>query len=193
MNGKHTIFGHVVSKADQDVVNAVAQGDQIISVKIYRQGADAEKFTCTQEDWNRYNKEAASRAAAAKEAKMAAKVAEVQKKFPNFEKTADGIYFKTTKEGSGAKCGKGKKVAVAYKGYLVDGTVFDQSAGRGDLEFMTAGGQMIPGFDIMVQDMKKGESRTIVLPPDLAYGEQGYPGVIPPAAYIAFDVTLNKF
>ena len=193
LNGKHTIFGHVVTKADQEVVNAVAQGDEIVSVKIYRQGADAEKFTCTQADFDRLNKEASARAAAAKEARMVAKVAEVQKKFPNFEKSADGIYWKTTKEGSGSKCGKGKKVAVAYKGYLVDGTVFDQSAGRGDLEFTTAGGQMIPGFDIMVQDMKKGESRTIVLPPDLAYGEQGYPGVIPPASYIAFDVTLNRF
>ena len=50
---------------------------------------------------------------------------------------------------------------------------------------------MIPGFDAMVQDMKKGESRTIVSPPDLAYGERGYPGVIPENAYIAFDITLQ--
>ena len=48
-------------------------------------------------------------------------------------------------------------------------------------------------FDEMVQDMQKGETRTMVLPPDLAYGEQGYPGVIPPASYICFDVTLNRF
>lgn len=193
LNGKHTIFGHVVTKADQDVVNAVAQGDEIKSVKIVRQGADAEAFTATQADWDKYNKEASVKAAAAKEAKYKAKIEEVEKKFPGFDKSAEGIYYKTTKEGSGAKCGKGKHVYVAYKGYLVDGTVFDQSAGRGDLDFNTGAGQMIPGFDIMVQDMKKGESRTIVLPPDMAYGEQGYPGVIPPASYIAFDVTLNRF
>lgn len=193
LNGKHTIFGHVVTKADQDVVNAVAQGDEIKSVKIYRQGAEAEAFKCTQADWDKYNKEAAAKAIAAKEAKYKAKIAEVEKKFPNYEKSAEGIYYKVTKAGSGEKCGKGKHVFVAYKGYLVDGTVFDQSAGRGDLDFRTGAGQMIPGFDIMVQDMKKGESRTIVLPPDLAYGENGYPGVIPPASYIAFDVTLNKF
>lgn len=61
------------------------------------------------------------------------------------------------------------------------------------MDFTTGAGQMIPGFDIMVQGMKKGETRTMVLPPDLAYGERGYPGVIPASAYIAFDVTLNKF
>ena len=51
---------------------------------------------------------------------------------------------------------------------------------------------MIPGFDIMVQDMKIGEKRTIVLPPDMAYGDQGAGGVIPGGAYIAFDVELVK-
>lgn len=193
LNGKHTIFGHVVTDADQDVVNAVAQGDEIKSVKIIRQGADAEAFKAGQAEWDAYAKEATAKAVAAKEAKYKSKIAEVEKKFPGFTKSADGIYYKTTKVGSGDKCGKGKHVYVAYKGYLVDGTVFDQSAGRGDLDFSTGAGQMIPGFDIMVQDMQKGESRTIVLPPDMAYGEQGYPGVIPPASYIAFDVTLNKF
>lgn len=193
LNGKHTIFGHVVTDADQDVVNAVAQGDEIKSVKIIRQGADAEAFKAGQAEWDAYAKESAAKAMAAKEAKYAAKIAEVEKKFPGFDKTIEGIYYKVTKAGSGAKCGKAKHVFVAYKGYLVDGTVFDQSAGRGDLEFTTGAGQMIPGFDTMVQDMQKGESRTIVLPPDQAYGERGYPGVIPESSYIAFDVTLNRF
>lgn len=193
LNGKHTIFGHVVTDADQDVVNAVAQGDEIKSVKIIRQGADAEAFKAGQAEWDAYAKESAAKAMAAKEAKYAAKIAEVEKKFPGFDKTIEGIYYKVTKAGSGAKCGKGKHVFIAYKGYLVDGTVFDQSAGRGDLEFTTGAGQMIPGFDTMVQDMQRGESRTIVLPPDQAYGERGYPGVIPESSYIAFDVTLNRF
>jgi FKBP-type peptidyl-prolyl cis-trans isomerase len=116
----------------------------------------------------------------------------VEKKFPGFSKDENGIYFKITKEGSGAKCGKKKHVYTEYKGYLVDGKVFDQSAGRGPLDFTTDGRQMIPGYDIMVQDMKLGEKRTIVIPSDLAYGDQGYPGVIPGGAYIAFDIELVK-
>ena len=193
LNGKHTIFGHVISDEDQKVVNSVQQNDLINSVTIIRQGKEAEEFSCTQDDWNKYNSSAAEKALKAKEAKYKAKIEEVEKNFPGFEKDSNGIYFKITKEGSGNACGKGKHVYVAYKGYLVDGKVFDSSEGRGDLDFTTGAGQMIPGFDIMVQNMKRGESRTIVLPPDLAYGEQGYPGVIPPSSYIAFDVTLNKF
>lgn len=198
LNGKHTIFGHVVSSADQDVVNAIAQGDEIKSVKIIRNGADAESFNATQSDWDELNKAAVAKAVAAKEAKYAAKITEVEKNFPGYEKTSDGIYFKVLKAGSGAKCGKGKNVNVDYKGYLVDGSVFDGSSalvkgGHGPLDFTTGAGQMIPGFDTMVQDMQRGETRSFVLPPDLAYGERGYPGVIPESSYIAFDVILNKF
>ena len=49
---------------------------------------------------------------------------------------------------------------------------------------------MIPGYDVMVQDMKLGEKRTVVLPPDMAYGENGIPGAIPPNSYLAFDIEL---
>ena len=198
LNGKHTIFGHVVTSADQDVVNAVAQGDEIKSITIIRQGDEAQAFKATQEAWDNLNKVAVQKANAAKEAKYAAKIAEVEKNFPGFSKTVDGIYYKVTKAGSGSKCGKGKNANVDYKGYLVDGTVFDGSSGmiqggHEALNFTTGAGQMIPGFDSMVQDMTKGEVRTFVLPPDLAYGERGYPGVIPESAYIAFDVQLNRF
>ncbi|MBD5409823.1 MAG: peptidylprolyl isomerase [Treponema sp.] len=192
LNGKHTIFGKVVDSKSQTVVNAVEQGDSIKSVKIIRQGADAENFGTTQANWNTYSEEAVQKVLAAKQAKDKAIIAEVEKKFPHFTKTVDGIYYKITKDGSGKKCGTGKDVAVEYKGYFVSGQVFDESAGRGPLEFKTAARMMIPGFDLMVQDMKLGESRTVVLPPNMAYGERGIPGVIPENSYLAFDITLVK-
>ncbi len=193
LDGKHTIFGHVVTNDDQNVVNKIQQNDKINSITIVRNGKDAESFTATQADWDNFNKTATEKALKAKEAKYKAQIEEIEKKFPGCKKDTNGIFYKITKEGSGEVCGIGKHVYVAYKGYLIDGKVFDSSAGRGDLDFTTGAGQMIPGFDIMVQGMKKGETRTMVLPPDLAYGERGYPGVIPASAYIAFDVTLNKF
>ena len=173
LNGKHTIFGHVVDNASQDVVNKIEQGDEIKSVKIYRQGKDAEKFTATQSDFDNLVIEAGKKASEAQSKKLAGKIAEVEKAFPNYEKDSNGIYYKTTKQGSGEKCGKNKNVSTEYKGYFVDGSVFDQSKGRGPLDFTTGIGQMIPGFDVMVQDMKVGEKRTLVLPPDMAYGENG--------------------
>ena len=192
LNGKHTIFGQVVNADSQKVVNAVQQGDKIEKLTIVRQGEAAKAFTATQADFDKLAEEAKIAAAEKAKAANAKKIAEVEKAFPGYAKDSNGIYFKTTKEGSGSKIGGRKNVACEYKGYLVDGRVFDQSKGRGPLEFVTDGGQMIPGFDIMVQDMKVGEKRTIVIPSDLAYGPNGIPGVIPGGAYIAFDVELVR-
>ncbi len=192
LNGKHTIFGHVIDDESQMVVNKIAQGDKIKSVSIIRQGNEAQAFKTSQSEWNRLATEAKQKALAEKEKANASKIAEIEVAFPGFNKDDNGIYFNITKEGSGDKVGARKNVATEYKGYLVDGTVFDQSEGRGPLEFQTGAGQMIPGFDIMVQDMKIGEKRTIVIPPDLAYGAAGIPNVIPGGAYIAFDIELVR-
>lgn len=189
LNGKHTIFGQVVNADSQKVVDAVAQGDEIISVKIVRQGADAEKFTATQANFDKLQVEV-------KKANEEAKVKKMASFVDGCEKHSNGTYFKILKEGSGEKIGKGKKVFVEYKGYLQDGTIFDASKGmdpRGHdgFDFKTNGGEMIPGFDIMVQDMKVGETRKMVIPPELAYGSRGIPQAgIPGGAYIAFDVQV---
>ena len=189
LNNKHTIFGEVVE--GQDVVNKVEQGDTIKSIKIVRNGPEAEKFVVTQDMFENLIKENAKKEEA-RMAKMLEKVTE------GCEKTDDGIYFKITKEGSGDVCGPRQSVGVEYQGYLLDGSIFDASSGMNPnghdpLYFVTGAGQMIPGFDLMVQDMKVGEVRTVVLPPEMAYGPMGYPGVIPPNAYICFDIELIKF
>ena len=190
LNGNHTIFGHVVDKDSQKVVDSIKQGDLIKDVTIYRRGSDAKAFTATQEDWNARLKECVARVQAEKEKAFASQIATIEKNFPGFKKDSSGIYYKITREGVGNKCGSGKSVSTEYKGYLIDGKVFDQSAGRGPLDFTTGAGQMIPGFDLMVQDMRVGEKRTIVLPPDQAYGERGAGDAIPGNSYIAFDVEL---
>lgn len=193
LNQKHTIFGQVVNEDSQKVVNAVQQGDKIVKLTIVRQGSEAEKFSASQADFDREAKDVKAKNAERAKIAAAAKIKEVEEKFPDFNKDSNGIYYKTTKEGNGAKIGGKRMVAVEYKGYFVSGQVFDQSKGRGPLEFTTDGGQMIPGFDIMVQNMRLGEKRTIVLPPSMAYGENGIPQAgIPGGAYLAFDVELTK-
>jgi len=67
---------------------------------------------------------------------------------------------------------KGKRIRVHYTGTLSDGEVFDSSRGRNPLEFTVGAGQMIPGFDRGVVGMKVGEERTLVLPPEEAYGRK---------------------
>jgi FKBP-type peptidyl-prolyl cis-trans isomerase 2 len=67
---------------------------------------------------------------------------------------------------------KGKKVKIHYKGTLTDGNVFDSSEGRDPLEFEMGAGNVIPGFEKGVADMKVGEKKTINIPCAEAYGEQ---------------------
>ena len=190
LDGKHTVFGKVV--AGQDIVNKTKQGDLIKKVTIVRQGEDAKNFTATQEDFDNRLVEVKEKNRKAKEEAFKKTIEMVEKKFAGSTKTPDGIYYTITKEGNGEKIGGRKTVTVKYKGYLMNDQVFDSSDFHEPLTFITAGGQMIPGFDIMVQDMKLNEKRTIVLPPDLAYGEAGAGGVIPGNAYIAFDVEVIK-
>ena len=195
LNYKHTIFGEVVDAASQKVVDAVAQGDTIQSIKIIRQGKDAEKFTVTQASFDKLKKEAADKAAKFLEEKKQNAIKEVIK---GCKKDSNGIYYEILEEGKGAACGKGKHVTVDYKGYLTSGQIFDASSGfhpqgHEALDFTTDGGQMIPGFDLMVQEMKLGETRKMVIPPELAYGSRGIPQAgIEGDAYICFDVKLIK-
>lgn len=189
LNYKHTIFGEVVDAESQKVVNTIQQDDKIISIEIIRKGDDAQKFTATQNDFNKLLSVANENAKKFKEAQIAEVIKDCQK-------TDNGIYFQVLKEGSGKEIGTGKNVTVEYKGYLPDGQIFDASKafhpqGHEPLEFKAGAGEMIPGFDQMVIQMKIGETRKMVIPPELAYGTRGIPQAgIPGDSYICFDVTL---
>ena len=116
---------------------------------------------------------------------------EEEKKEPKMQTTESGLQYKVTKEGDGPKPEKGDKVKVHYTGKLEDGTIFDSSVQRNvPFEFTIGVGQVIPGWDEGVGDMKVGESRQLVIPPGLAYGERGAANVIPPNATLIFDVDL---
>lgn len=197
LNGNHTIFGKVVDAESQKVVNAMKQGEVIKKVTIYRQGSEASAFTATQADFDRLlaeaDKKRAEEVKKAQEKKanyIADQIKEIEENYADFTKNQRGIYYKITREGAGAPCGSYKNVSTNYKGTFLNGDVFDQSFGRGPLDFVTGAGQMIPGYDVMVQEMKVGEKRTVILPPEMAYGENGAGGVIPGNTYLLFEIEL---
>ena len=66
----------------------------------------------------------------------------------------------------------GDTVRIHYTGTLDDGTQFDSSEGRDPLEFALGGGQVIPGFDSAVDGMTVGESKSVTIAPEQAYGER---------------------
>jgi FKBP-type peptidyl-prolyl cis-trans isomerase FkpA len=108
------------------------------------------------------------------------------------KQTKNGMTIETTKEGTGEAITNGKTAVVDYLGKLVDGTVFDASAPRGQtFSFPLGAGMVIKGWDQGVLGMKVGETRVLTIPPELAYGAQGAGGVIPPNATLIFEVTLQ--
>jgi FKBP-type peptidyl-prolyl cis-trans isomerase FkpA len=106
-------------------------------------------------------------------------------------KSADGLYTKDVVSGTGAEAQAGKTVTVHYTGWLPDGTQFDSSRPSGHpFQFSLGTGSVIQGWDEGVPGMKVGGQRRLVIPSALGYGENGYPGVIPPNSVLVFDVEL---
>lgn len=106
-------------------------------------------------------------------------------------KTASGLEYWDIKVGTGAVAASGQHVKVDYTGWLTNGKKFDSSVGTGKpFDFVLGAGQVIKGWDEGVAGMKVGGKRQLRIPPDLAYGEKGYPGVIPASSTLIFDVRL---
>ena len=104
-------------------------------------------------------------------------------------KTASGLIYLSQKEGSGSSPTASDKVKVHYTGTLVNGVVFDSSYKRGQpAEFPLNG--VIKCWTEGMQMMKPGGKARLICPPEIAYGERGAGGLIPPKATLVFDVEL---
>jgi peptidylprolyl isomerase len=190
LDGKHAIFGHVVE--GQDVVNAIAQGDKIQKMEVIRVGEDAQKFVVSRETFGKLLQEKEAEDVK-KEAEEQAKInGEIKNRWPEAVTTKSGLRYVVVKPGDGKKHPKwGQAVTVHYTGSLMNGKIFDSSVNRGPVTFTI--GEVIEGWNEGLQLMSKGEKVTMIIPPELGYGTQGYPGVIPPNSYLVFDVELISF
>ena len=120
---------------------------------------------------------------------------DIAAKWPDAVTTASGLKYVITQEGTGdATPEKGQIITAHYTGKLLDGSVFDSSVERNEpFETPIGVGGVIKGWDEAFPQMKKGEKRTLIIPSDLAYGEQGFYDLIPPNATLVFEVELLDF
>ncbi|OQV17090.1 putative Peptidyl-prolyl cis-trans isomerase FKBP1A [Hypsibius exemplaris] len=106
-----------------------------------------------------------------------------------------GVRIETLTEGDGKNFPvNGQTIKVHYTGTLAeDGTEFDSSRGRSPYSFVLGAGQVIPCYEEAIPQMSLGQRAKLHCTPDYAYGDQGYPGAIPPRAHLIFDVELLSF
>jgi FKBP-type peptidyl-prolyl cis-trans isomerase FkpA len=106
-------------------------------------------------------------------------------------KTPSGLGYVDLVEGTGPQPKTGDSVRVHYTGWLENGKKFDSSHDRREpLVFPVGRGHVIKGWDEGVGSMKVGGKRKLVIPANLAYGERGAGGLIPPGATLIFEVEL---
>jgi len=184
LDGKHTVFGHVIE--GQDVVDAVEGADVLESIEIIRVGEEAQKWNAI-EAFRTFEGSREKRIAEQK--KMAEE--SLEKLAAGFQKTASGLRYQIIQTGNGKQAEKGKKVSVHYQGALENGQVFDSSYKRKQpIDFQLGVGQVIEGWDEGIALLKVGDKARFVIPSYLGYGSSGAGGVIPPDATLVFDVEL---
>ena len=184
LDGKHTVFGHVVE--GQDVVDAVEGSDALDSIEIIRVGEEAK-------NWNAI--EAFRTFTGSREKRLAdqKKAAEdsLEKLAAGFQKSASGLRYQIIQKGNGKQAEKGKTVSVHYQGTLENGEVFDSSYKRKQpIDFKLGAGQVIEGWDEGIALLQVGDKARFVIPAYLGYGSRGAGGVIPGDATLVFDVEL---
>ena len=220
LDGKHTVFGHVMQ--GQDVVNAIAQNDEMDKVTIIRIGDNAKKFDAVNIFTNREALMAESqkkqKALADEQKKIAltpykktmdAKVAYFEMNKKSATKSDSGLEYKQIAKGTGLKPAEGTTVYVHYAGYfdtaeLFDSSYEDVSKAFGKFNQQRADAKaykpfpfqygnkagLIPGFLEAVNMMTIGDKYLIFIPANLGYGAAGAGGVIPPNANLIFELEL---
>jgi len=121
-------------------------------------------------------------------------LAEVEKTYPMAKKTNTGLRYVIVKEGEGEQPKPGDKVNVLYVGQLLNGKIFDEAKDPAQpFTFRVRRDMVIEAWDQVLQLMKKGEKRVVIVPPELGYGTRGQPPKIGRNATLVFEIELLSF
>ena len=189
LDGKHTVFGHVLK--GQEIVDVIQKDDIIEKIVIVKKGQKAKEFNAKKilsEGFAKMEEKVKKQ----KEQKLAL-IKDIFEKEEKATKYDSGLKIYYKNEGAGRKPKKGERVRIHYTGYLKDGTIFDSSIKKGKpFETKIGVGQVIQGWDEGVTKLKEGQKAILYIPSHLAYGSSGAGRVIPPNSDIIFEVELLK-
>lgn len=189
LDGQYSVFGEVVE--GQETVDAIEEGDTLETVTIIRKGENAESFETDQEAFESRLAQLRSERDEDQRRTVGQQLDYVERSFPDAEDAGDGMRYIVDAEGSGPTPEPGDTVAVHYTGFLLNGMPFESTENRdAPVEFTVGRGQVIEGWDRTLLNMQVGEKRTVIIPPNLAYGSRGAGGVIPPNSFLIFEVEL---
>jgi len=200
LDNRHTIFGRLVYGFDvletiasqpSDRLTSRPYGDIVMThVRIVRRGARALAFDPVAA-FERQDEIEAQREIE-RRTRSARFLADLDKEFVGCHQLDSGVRYVVKAEGSGMKAREGDMITAHYVGFLEDGTKFDSSYDRNvPFRFPLGRGRVIRGWDEVVVNMRTGEKRRIVVPPQLAYGERGHKRFgIPPNATLIFDIEI---
>ena len=184
LDGKHTVFGEVIK--GQNVVDSIEQNDIIEKLSIIKKGKEAKMFNAPKVISNYFEeKEKILEKRRYEEEELIKNIVE------EMTKTSSGLWYKIIKNSIKPKPKNGEMVKVHYTGMLLNGEVFDSSYSRNmPIEFVLGSGRVIKGWDEGISLIPIGASAKLVIPSDLAYGEKGAGGVIPPNSTLIFEIEV---
>lgn len=208
LDGKHTVFGHVVD--GQSVVDSIQQNDTIQKVIIIRKGKEAKRFDAPKVFADYFS--GMEQRKAEEEEKRAILMLKTNEKFETQKqkstKTASGLQYFITKKGEGKRVSSTNKASVHYAVYFANGNLLETSMLEVAEEQNVVNEQrrladayqpltadvspdaaMITGFKEGLRVLKVGDEATLFLPSKLAYGERGSRG-IPPNSDLIFEVKI---
>ncbi len=188
---KYVPFGQL--EKGEDVLLKLKRDDTVSKVEILRVGTEAQAFQPDEE-------EVRNLIAAANKAELEAFAAEhpdvarvLEALGEGVERSETGIFYKVYRPGSGATPRPGNTVRMHYSGKMLTGQEFDNSYMRGEpFQFVLGKDGVVPGWVETTLSMQPGEQRTIILPPEMAYGDRAI-GPIPAGSWLVFNIELIDF